>query len=55
MLLWFKEGGVHDLEESFKGLSANISHQALPYYDNIVLSRYNIWKASENFVNKMIE
>ena len=29
--------GVHDLDESYKGLSVNISHPVVLYYDNIVL------------------
>ena len=33
--------GVCDLEEYYNGLSANISHQAVLYFDNIVLLRYN--------------
>ena len=40
--------GVHDFKEYFNGLSANISHQVVLYYDNIVLLRYNKWKASDN-------
>ena len=43
-----KRVGVRDLEEWYNGLSANISHQVVLYYDNIVLSRYNKWKASDN-------
>ena len=41
MLLWFKDGGVRNLEEYYNGLNANISHQVVLYYDNIVLLRYN--------------
>ena len=51
VLLWLKEGGVRDLEEYYYhdyGLSANISHQVVLYWDNIVLLRYNKWKASGN-------
>ena len=40
--------GVRDLEEYYNGLSANISHQVVLYYYNIVLLRYNQWKASGN-------
>ena len=39
---------VRNLEEYYNGLSANISHQVVLYYDNIVLLRYNKWKASDN-------
>ena len=39
---------VRDLEEYYNGLSANISHQVVLYYDNIVLLRYNKWEASGN-------
>ena len=31
--------GVRDLEESYNGLSVNISHPVVLYYDNIVLLR----------------
>ena len=40
VLFWFKEGGVRDLEECYNRLSANIAHQVVLYYDNIVLLRY---------------
>ena len=48
VLLWFKEGGVRDLEESYNGLSVNISQPVVLYYDNIVLLMHNRWKASDN-------
>ena len=40
--------GVRDLEESYNGLSVNISHPVVLFYDNIVLLRHNRWKASDN-------
>ena len=43
-----KRVGVCDLEEYYNGLSANISHQVVLYYDNSVLLRYNKGKASDN-------
>ena len=43
-----KRVGVLDFEECHNGLIANISHQVVLYYDNIVLTRYNKWKASDN-------
>ena len=43
-----KRVGVRDLEEYYNGLSAYISHQVVLYYNNIVLLRYNKWKASDN-------
>ena len=36
-----KKVGFRDLEESYNGLSINISHPVVLYYDNIVLLRYN--------------
>ena len=36
-----KTVGVRNLEEYYNGLSANILHQFVLYYDNIVLLRYN--------------
>ena len=39
---------MHIKEEYHNGLSAIISHQVVLYYDNIVLLRYNKWKASDN-------
>ena len=32
-----KRLGVRDLEELYNGLSANISHQVVLYYENIVI------------------
>ena len=49
--LWYyglKMVGVRNLEEYYNRLSANVSHQVVLYYDNIVLLRYNKWKASYN-------
>ena len=43
-----KRVGMRDLEESCYGLNANISYQVVFYYYNIVLLRYNKWKASDN-------
>ena len=40
--------GVRNFEEYYNGLSANILHQVVLYYDIIVLLRYNKWKASDN-------
>ena len=48
-----KRVGVRDLEEYYNGLSANISHQVVLYYDNIVLLRYNKWKASDKFTRQL--
>ena len=49
MLLRFEDGGdVRNLEEYYNGLSANISHQVVLYYENIVLLKYNKLKASDN-------
>ena len=48
VLLWFKEDGVRDLEESYDGLSVNISNPVVLYYDIIVLLRYIRGKASYN-------
>ena len=37
VLLWFKTVGVRNLKENYNGLSANIPHQVVFYYnDNIV-------------------
>ena len=33
--------GVRNLEEYYNRLSANVSHQVVLYYDNILLLRYN--------------
>ena len=43
-----KRVGIRDSEELYNGLSVNISHSVVLYYDNIVLLRYNRWKASGN-------
>ena len=40
--------GVRDFEESYNGLSVNISHPVVLYYDSNVLFRYNRLKASDN-------
>ena len=48
VLLWFNEGGVRDLEESYNGLSVSLSHPVVLYYDNIVVLRQTRWKASDN-------
>ena len=38
--------GVRDMEESYNGFSVNISQPGVLYYDNIVILKYNRWKAS---------
>ena len=48
-----KRVGVRDLD--YNGLSANISHQVVLYYDNIVLLRYNKWKQVAIPVNQITE
>ena len=39
VLLWFKEGGGQQFGRVINGLSANISHPVMWYYDNNVLWR----------------
>ena len=55
MLLLFKAGGVRDLEESYNGLSVNISHPDVLYYDNIELLSIKDEKRATLSVNQMIE